>query len=98
MIGLGHAQSFENVWSKQYLATVPSHEFETLSDSTRWLSVNNDIRLSVLLGYGARDDNLYEYVSMIGLGHAQLFENVWSKQYLATVPSHEFETLRDSTR
>jgi hypothetical protein len=98
MIGYGRAQSFENVWSKQYLATVPGLEFETLSDSTRWLSVTSDIRLSVLLGYGAGDDNLQEYVSLIGLGRAQSFKNVGSTHYLATVPGPEFETLRDSTR
>jgi hypothetical protein len=47
-VGVGPAQSFEMVWSKIFLATAISNEFETLRDSTRLLFGTSDIQLWLL--------------------------------------------------
>jgi hypothetical protein len=61
-------------------AALPDYTLiKTSSNSTQWLSVNNEIRVSALHGYITRDDHHGIYVAYIGAGRAQSLESIRSK-------------------
>jgi hypothetical protein len=64
---------------KLYLDNCSSIEFETSSDRSLPLAVNNELQVSDRLGYSAMDNQYGVVVAYKGLGRAHSFENVKSK-------------------